>query len=143
MLTKEQLIKAIEGERGAITFYEHVKTLTGDEEHLKAFGHIIHDEKKHLKNFEELYQKKFGSGMAPHPSSDVSGPGDGRPHLFTDALRQAINDELEAYEFYRDVYMDCTSEQVKVPFYEAMTDENEHAARLNMMYTREVEKRTM
>jgi rubrerythrin len=142
MLTREQLLKAIEGERDAITFYEHLKTLTGDEEHLKNIGHIMHDEKKHLEKFEELFRKKFGGRerAEPSPMEQSDRP---LPHEFNAALRQAINDELEAYEFYRDVYMDCTNEQVKVPFYGAMTDENEHAIRLNMMYTREVEKRAM
>jgi rubrerythrin len=149
MLTREQLLKAIEGEKDAVAFYQHAKTLTGDEEHIKTLDGIIADEEKHLGHFEELMRRKFSSSsrerLEPHIPAGAGGGGTlPHPmHKFTDALRRAIGDELDTAEFYRDIYMDCTNEQIKALFFESMTDEMEHAARLNMMYTREVEKSAM
>jgi len=136
MLTREQLAKAIEGKRDAVAYYEYAKTLTGDEKHRKTLDGIIKDEQKHLAKFSELYRRKFGGQVEGSPAMP-------EVHEFNAALRMAVSDELDAYEFYRDIYMDCTSEQVRVPFFEAMTDENEHAIRLNLMYTEEIEKRTV
>jgi rubrerythrin len=137
MLSREQLLKAIEGEQNAIAGYEHMKTLTDDKGHLETVNGIIRDEHKHLKSFEELYRRKFGNGlMSPRMMSPSA-------HIFTDSVKSAFEDELESYEFYRDVYLDNSGEQLRAPFFEAMTDENEHAIRLNMMLTKELEKRVM
>jgi rubrerythrin len=127
MLTREQLLKAIEGEQNAIADYERIKTLTDDTGQITVLNGIIMDEHKHLRNFEELYRRKFGSGMVSPPLERPRELG------FTESLRSAVNDEIEAYEFYRDLYMDCTNDQTRQIFFGAMTDENEHAMRLLLM----------
>ena len=136
-LTPALLAKAIEGEQNAIAAYEHMKQMTSDGEHLTAINHIVEDERKHLRSFEELCKKRFGEAEC---GAQINAPA---AHTFQDALRHAVNDELESYEFYRDVYMGNSAEQVRHPFFEAMTDEIEHAVRLNLMYSRELEKRLM
>jgi len=55
---------------------------------------------------------------------------------YIEGIEQAILDELEAYEFYRDIYLSSNNPIVKEIFFEAFTDENEHAAYLNYLYTR-------
>jgi rubrerythrin len=130
MLNKEQLLKAIEGEQNAIAGYEHMKTMTNDEDHIETLNEIIMDEHKHLRDFEELYRRKFGRGFeSPRTTATVG-------HIFTDSIRRAVGEELDTAEFYWEFK--------NIPqFDEAMHDETDHAIRLNAMYTREIEKRVM
>jgi rubrerythrin len=137
MLSKETLQQAVEGERNAIAGYEHMKTLTEDKEHHKTLNGIIEDEHKHLRAFEELYRRKFGNSPVSHRMTEPAAC------IFADCIKKALEEELESYELYRDVVLENGSEQIRAPFFEAMTDENEHAIRLNMMFAKELEKRVM
>ncbi|MCL1806294.1 MAG: ferritin-like domain-containing protein [Oscillospiraceae bacterium] len=136
-LTQELLLKAIEGEQNAIAGYEHMKSMAGQPEIIETLNRIILDEHKHLKSFEELFRRKFGKLTESPPMKQTCGP------EFTDCIAQAVNDELESYEFYRDIVRDNSGEQIRVPFFDAMTDENEHAIRLNLMFAQQIAKRVM
>ena len=136
-LTPELLQRAMEGELSAIAGYTHMKTMTNDQSHLAALDHIIGDEQKHLRSFEELSRRRFGSAPELPPVT-------GTPAcMFMDCIRLSVNDELEAFELYRNIYLDNGGEHVRGPFFEAMTDENEHAIRLNMMFASELAKRVL
>jgi rubrerythrin len=55
---------------------------------------------------------------------------------YIDGVKKAIMDELEAYEFYRDIYIANMSPEIRNIFFEALTDENEHAAKFNYIFTK-------
>jgi rubrerythrin len=136
-LTPELLQKAMKGEQNAIAGYEAMKAMTNDSGHLRTLDHIISDERKHLMKFEDIYRRRFGA--VPDGSPAMEPPA----CMLMDCIRRSVEDELASYEMYRNIYLDNGGEQVRQPFFEAMTDENEHAIRLNMMFARELEKRVM
>ncbi|MDR0293100.1 MAG: ferritin-like domain-containing protein [Oscillospiraceae bacterium] len=134
-LTPELLMKAIEGEQNAIAGYEHMKQMTPDRKNLETLEHIIGDGQKHLDVFTEMYKRRFGE------LSGLPGPAGPAACNFTDCVARAADKELETYELYRNIYMNNGGEQIRMPFFEAMTDKSGHAVRLNMMFARELERR--
>lgn len=136
-LTPELLLRVIEGEQNAIAGYERLKTMTSDREHIETLDKIIRDEHKHLRKFEEMYRRRFGTAPASPRVSEAPA------NTFMDGVRHSVGEELDTYELYRDIWMDNSGEQVRMPFFEGMTDENEHATRLSLMFSRELEKRLM
>lgn len=55
-------------------------------------------------------------------------------------VEPTILDELDAYEFYRDIYLASSDHMVRNIFFKALTDENEHAAHLNYLFTKNIVK---
>ena len=48
-----------------------------------------------------------------------------------EGLKRAMDDEYEAMEEYRDVYLSTGNARIRNLFFELMTDELEHATRFN------------
>jgi rubrerythrin len=120
MLTREQLMKAIEGEQNTIAEYEHIKTLMSDNDQIETMNEIIADEHRHLRDFEELYRRRFGKSMVSPPM--VAGCGE----VLNNCLRRAVNEELDTAGFYK-------AHREHPQFFDAMLDEMDHAVRLTMM----------
>lgn len=127
---KERLLKALKGEQDARRFYSELVKLAKYEEDKKIITEITLDERKHFNNFRRLYIELTGKEPALPPQE--------RPVIksYIEGLKTAIMDETEAYEFYRDTFL-CTNNPIgKQIFLEAFTDENEHAIRLNYLFTK-------
>lgn len=54
-------------------------------------------------------------------------------HNLQEGLRLAYQDELEAYEFYRDIYLMTSHPLIRDVFFRALTDESEHALRFGFL----------
>lgn len=126
----EDIMDAIRGESDAILYYEKLLTMargTTDKEYIE---HILNDEKDHLRGFRDLYNRLTGlkaeyKAKAPTISSYQNG------------LFAAYNDELEAYETYRNVILQFHDPFVRDTFFHAMSDEIDHASRLSFLYLQE------
>lgn len=133
--TPDILIKAMQGEQDAIVYYEQLQRMAPDKRSAELIGHIRADEIKHWGAFGNLYARITGQYPSlPYPKT---------PQIasFIDGVEQSILDELEAYEFYRDVFLTNPSAEVRIVFLEALTDENEHAAKHNYMFTKTLNDR--
>jgi len=125
----QDLIKAMKGELEARRYYEQLIGLAPEEDK-KIIAKIMNDERKHFNNFRKLYIQLTGREPVIPPLTPPRIPN------YVEGIKGAIMDETDAYEFYRDIYLSTGSPQVRSIFFEAFTDENEHAVRLNYLYTK-------
>lgn len=132
VLSPKLLIKAMQGEQDAIAYYEQLHRMTSDKQDMDLIQGIHDDEIKHYNMFANLYYRMTGQMPYTQPK---------QPQIdsFSAGVKQSVMDELEAYEFYRDIYLANNNPEVKNIFFEAMTDENEHAVKHNYMYTKTLE----
>ena len=132
-LNPELLLHAMQGELDAISFYQQLMKMTSDQQDISLITDIHNDEVKHFKLFHNLYRQLYGVDaptIRPREPNIVS---------FREGVKQAILDELESYELYYEIYLSSTNPTVRNIFFEAMADENEHAAKFNFMYTKSLE----
>lgn len=129
-ITPAQLLKAMKGEAEARKYYRRLMDEAPNEREADMIEHFFEDETKHFSKFRMLYEMITGKEpeLANLESPDIDG--------YLEGIEQAILDELEAYEFYRDIYLSNNNPIVRDIFLEAFTDENEHAAHLNYLYTK-------
>jgi len=93
-------------------------------EQRQAIEHALEDEKIHLRTFTQLYQTL--TGKKPVYQTKIT-----RFRNFQEGLRIAYEQELEAYETYRDNYLSTQDPMIRDAFFRAMTDEIEHALRFS------------
>ncbi|MEA4848267.1 MAG: ferritin-like domain-containing protein [Clostridiaceae bacterium] len=129
-VTPAQLTKAMKGEAEARKYYKRLAAMAPNEKEADMIDHFYEDETKHLSKFRMLFE--MTTGKEPEIGS-IKAPDFGS---YIEGVEQAILDELEAYEFYRDIYLASNNPVVRDVFFEAFTDENEHAAHLNYIYTK-------
>jgi rubrerythrin len=53
---------------------------------------------------------------------------------FKEGVRVALSNELDAAEFYRDMYLATRDPEIRDIFFELMTDELEHSTRFAFIY---------
>lgn len=126
----QRLLKALKGEQDAILFYQALMTMTDGQVDKEVITEIISDEKKHFSNYSSLYTAITGR-RPPLPKPE-------KPNIpsYLDGIEKAIFDETDAYDFYKDTFL-CTNNQIaKQLFLDAFTDENNHAMRLNFLYSK-------
>jgi rubrerythrin len=129
-VTPVQLLKAMQGEAEARKYYKRLISMAPNEKEADIIERFYEDETKHLSKFRMLFE--MITGKEPE-LKDIKSPD---YDSYIEGVEQAILDELEAYEFYRDIYLSSSNPIVKEIFFEAFTDENEHAAHLNYLYTK-------
>lgn len=132
-ITSELLIDAMQGEINAMYFYEKLSEMTNDVDDIKIIENIHDDEVKHFNMFAELYKNLYVKDLScftPNNINIVS---------FIFGVKKSIIYELDASEMYRNIYLFNSNETIKSIFFEAFTDENEHAAKLNYLYTKIIE----
>jgi rubrerythrin len=119
-----QVQKFIQDQANAAAFYrELMEQVPGQE--LKAYvEHALEDEQKHYQMLTQLYRELTGRTYEAQA----------QPTEFADlrtGLKMAMDDEYEASEEYRDVYLRYQNQQIRDLFFELMNDELEHATRFN------------
>ncbi|WJY27688.1 MULTISPECIES: ferritin family protein [Sporosarcina] len=89
--------------------------------------HMYEDEKSHYEMFQQLHYMLTGSYVAnpkrPAPCYDVKA-----------CVQQALLDELEAVETYKEMLLSIPIQDAYNPLFIAMQDEMEHAIRLSVIY---------
>ncbi len=129
VLTPELLTTTMIGEQDAIDYYEKLAQMAPNENFARVIMGFREDEMKHLGNSKALFKRLSGQSPELPP---VKQP---RIRSFQEGLEQAIFDELGAYEAYRNIYLDNDQPIIRNIFFENLTDEMEHAAKINFMLT--------
>lgn len=122
------ILAGIKGEATAIDFYSRLVDEAPNEKHKADILHALEDEKIHLKQFTEIYITLTGN----QPAYKIKKV---KFDSYYEGLQKAYEDELEAYEEYRDNYLLTQNPPVRDVFLRAFTDEIEHATRFGyLMY---------
>ncbi len=127
-----ELIKdAIDDELKVGDFYSALSGSVRDIDDSKMLGDICLDERKHLKMLKDIYNKLADEDYEPET--------DGEPSLDSDYIKNiesAISGEIKTAESYRPLLFALENQQLKNYITEIMTDEQNHAAKLNYIYSK-------
>ncbi|MEK4487094.1 ferritin-like domain-containing protein [Psychrobacillus sp. FSL H8-0484] len=123
----EKLKQAIQNEYADYHYYVDMYNLTDDPYWKDFIEHIYEDEKSHYEMFQQLYYMLTGTFVQNlekrPPCEDLK-----------TCAKNAVRDELEAAEMYKEMLLQIPVQQAYAPLFVAMHDETEHAIRLSMMY---------
>lgn len=111
-------------EASAAVFYAQLADQVQDAAVRDYIRHAMEDEQKHYRMLGDLYRQLTGRTYEARPEPPAV------PDLLT-GLKRAMDDEYEAMEQYRDVYLKSRDQNIRNLFFELMTDELEHATRFN------------
>jgi len=117
-----QVQKFMQDQANATAFYGQLLEQTPGEELKDYVRHAMEDEQKHYRVLGELYRELTGRTYETQA----------QPTEFANlraGLKMAMDDEYEASEEYRDVYLRYNNLRVRDLFFELMHDELEHATR--------------
>jgi rubrerythrin len=117
---------AIIGEVTAIDFYTRLVQMAPDEKHRNDINHALQDEKVHLQLFTQLYTYLTGQQLTYQINPKQFS-------TYEEGLQLAYEDELEAYEDYRNSYLLTNNPMIRDTFFRAFTDEIEHAIRFGFL----------
>ncbi len=123
----DNIHQSIVDEATAAEFYSRLLKEAPDPLHERFIRHAYEDELEHLQVFERLYT--HFTGRAPRYTIDPV-----EYETYREGLLLALEDELDAAEFYRDVQLSTTDQLVRDSFYHAMVDELEHATMFSVLY---------
>ena len=131
LLTSQQLrdalMQSIVSEATAIDFYTRLLKEAPNRLHSQFIQDALDDETSHLNNFECLYYQYFG--MKPqYQIEPIQYPS------YKDGILMALQDELRAAGFYRDIQLSVKDPLVRDIFYLPMVDELEHATQYSTLY---------
>lgn len=128
-VTPDQLIKAMKGEADAQAYYRRLVTMTHNPKEEEIIRKIFEDEIKHFNTFQMIFRMITGYDcVLPTITTPVISS-------YFEGVGKAIMDELQTYEYYRDIYLNSANNSIMNAFFQAFTDENEHAAYLNYILT--------
>lgn len=126
----QELPKFMDDQATAVKFYSDLMREAQEaglgERAVDFIKHARDDEQKHLRLFVNLYRALTGNTYEPTVRET-------RYANLKEGLEMAVSDELEAAEAYRTVYLRETNQNVRNIFFEAMTDEMEHATRFTLV----------
>ncbi len=126
----EGIKKAISGEAEAIQFYRRLLQMTRQREDREIISGILEDEQRHHRTFCSLYQSL--TGMRPE-----MGRGETEmPESYLDALFEAVEDEVEAADFYSELYVATQDFTIRDLLFAIINDELGHASLLNLLYAK-------
>lgn len=108
----------------AANFYRELGEMAENETVKRYIMHAREDEQEHYRLLRQLHQELTGRTFEARPAKVTYAS-------LTDGLLKAIDDEVEAYEEYRNEYLRYTDPRIRQLFFELMTDEIEHATRFN------------
>ncbi len=121
------VIEAIIGEVQAYNFYERLAELAPTDYERDVIKSIQQDEARHYHWFTMILQS-FGGNLPDFPA--VAMPSD-----FTEGLKIAIQDELNAASFYQNIAYNAVEHQIQMHFMHASHDEQRHASWLQYILT--------
>jgi rubrerythrin len=123
----QYIYDAIVSEATAAEFYARLLKEAPNKLHRNFIQHAFDDEVEHLQAFTKLYC--YYTGKVPQYNiTPVCYPN------YKAGILMALEDELEAAEFYRDVQLSTNDQLIKDTFYFAMVDELEHATMFSTLY---------
>lgn len=121
--------KFMQDQANAAAFYQELQNQVPGEDLKDYVNHAREDEQKHYRMLGELYRELTGRTYEA-TAQKIEFPD------LASGLKRAMDDEYEAAEEYRDVYLKYNNRRVRDLFFELMTDELEHATRFNYVLQR-------
>ena len=120
-ISKGLLSEFMKDEQAAADFYQNLSEMLTNPQHREIIGKIRDDEIKHFIMLRELYIRLYRCRPEIMPVA-VNVPSDAKT-----ALKMAIEDELDAYDEYRNTYLVNSDAYARSVFFELMSDEIEHS----------------
>jgi len=124
---KDAVYKSIVDEATAAEFYSRLLQEAPNQLHYAFIEHARQDELEHLSFFEKLYYQYFRT-QPQYQIEPVQYPG------YKDGLLMALQSELEAVEFYRNMQLSVKDQIARDTYYLAMVDELEHATQFSTLF---------
>ncbi|KEO83074.1 ferritin-like domain-containing protein [Tumebacillus flagellatus] len=119
----QSTLKAIFNERQAQLNYRALYALAATPFQKKMIQHALDDEIKHERLLTRVYHTLTGQNpQVPQPQRATV-------TQFNAGVRASFEDELEAAELYRSMYVNTLLPWLRDILFEIMTDESEHAQR--------------
>lgn len=112
-------------------FYDNLAAKINDIDDKNKLKQMSLDEKKHYNMLKEMYEKLSGEKFTPQEKAEES-----KDENTVKSIEKAIEKELEAVEIYRPILFALENPAFKNYLQEIITDEQNHAARLNYMYSK-------
>jgi rubrerythrin len=131
LLTAQQLqdalMQAITSEATAIDFYTRLLNEAPNRLQFEFIQDAHDDEVSHKNHFEWLYNQYYGM-LPQYQIQPVQYPS------YKEGILMALEDELRAAAFYRDVQLSVNDPIVRDYFYLPMVDEMEHATQFSTLF---------
>ena len=121
------LIEAMTDEATDMQYYEKLSWMVSDAEDREVVRHVQADEKKHLKALTDIYQML--TGEVPTVTAREFEIGNDLHAEFD----KRVLAELNGMEFYRNLYLSHKSTELRDIFFEILTDELEHAVKMQYL----------
>jgi rubrerythrin len=121
----QMVLQAIYKEREAQLFYRTLEERADSPFQSRQIHHAFQDEVKHESMLTELYQTLTGQQPVVLEPQFPEIPD------YQTAIRNAFEDELDAAEMYRSMYLMTRLRWVRDIMFQLMTDEMEHATRFS------------
>ena len=112
-------------------FYDGLAAEISDIDDKNKLKQMSLDEKKHYNMLKEIYEKLTGKEFSPQKEADKN-----EAESIVKSIENAIDKELESVEMYRPILFALENPAFKNYLQEIITDEQNHAARLNYMYSK-------
>lgn len=126
-------MRIIDSKQILISSYKQLLNMTSDQKDIMQIRRIHMNETSHINTLINIYTKTFGeqpilvNGNAPQPNSYISG------------IRELITSELDLNILCTNIIFSESNADVRNAFSLILTDDNRHASRLNLIYTRYLE----
>ncbi|MBO8157590.1 MAG: DUF2202 domain-containing protein [Bacillaceae bacterium] len=114
------LQKAINGQYSAIICYKKLIEMAPTEEEKYQIREIRNDEKRHLKEFSDIFENMTGQKPEMKVIEEC-------PDTYYEGLKAAFKDEQVTADFYLDIAEKARDNDVKETFLRASADEQNHA----------------
>jgi rubrerythrin len=113
--------KAMNGEYNAINCYTQLANLAPNEKEKSRILEIRQDERRHHKQFEQIYTKLTGRKPQKPTLSEEC------PNGYLEGLEFALQDEQTTVDLYLEVADGASDSSIKEAFRRAAADEQNHA----------------
>ncbi|MBT2695246.1 ferritin-like domain-containing protein [Bacillus sp. ISL-55] len=114
------LMKAINGEYSATQCYAKLAGMAPNEEQRDQINEILNDEKKHLRQFSQIYTTLTGKQPRPQMVERCR-------ETYLEGLEASFKDEQKTADFYHEIADEASDATIKAMFRRAAYDEQNHA----------------
>ncbi len=114
------LMKAMDGEYGAIHYYEALANMAPNPTISKKILEIRKDEMRHYETFSHIYFCLTGQYYCPKEPNTW-------PKSFKEGIDHAFHDEQETVDFYHEMARNVPDPRISDAFAKAAADEQNHA----------------
>lgn len=122
-MSRSLLCDCLQAEHTAAQFYQGLISTLDDTELCEAIGKMRDEEIMHAIMLANLYKYLYRCEPSACRSAEVI------PVKAAEGLSLSINDELNAYEEYRNIYLMNCDPKIRAVFFELMSDEIKHSVR--------------